>query len=106
MKKKRDNDFERQVKVEEERRMAIKKRWLPVALEPGGEPGIHDREDVAVGSCDGVGASVGDGFAEFLHEGAEVFVVEVGKEGVKGVLAGADGGHEVKTIVPGCGHIP
>ena len=81
--------------------------WLLVALKPGSEPGVHDREDVAVGALDGgaVAADVSDDFTEFFHEGAEVFVVEAGEDVAKGVLAGADAGHEVETVIPGSSHL-
>lgn len=75
-------------------------------MEPGGKPAVHDGEDVAVGGRDGVGAYVGGEFYQFFHEGTEVFVVEAGEEVSEGVLAGADGGHEVETVVPGGAHFP
>ena len=59
-------------------------------MEPGGEPAVHDGEDVAVGGRDGVGADVGGEFYHFFHEGTEVFVVEAGEEVSEGILAGAD----------------
>lgn len=73
-------------------------------MAPGGEPAVHNGEYVAIGGGDGVGADVGGEFHEFFHEGAEVFVVEAGEEASEGVLAGADGGHEVEAVVPGGAH--